>query len=183
MKVLFRHGLCDHNIENRISCSLDSKSELTEKGKELVLESALELKKNYNWYFRKNSDIKVFCSPLLRTKQTAKILCDTLEIDFDKVIYDERLKEAQYGTYDEGPVSNLPYDVYDMDNFQDHGSETYFDIESRIRSFLRDTNPCMPPQHYTHLIVSHALPIRVMHKMLTEINDKVKVAKYFIVNQ
>lgn len=181
MKILFRHGLCDHNIENRISCGLDSKSELTEKGREMVKESALELKNSPYWNL--NNNIKIYSSPLLRTKQTTQIICEELGLDFNSVIYDLRLKEAQYGDYDEGPVSNLPFDVYDMDKFKDHGSETYLDIEGRIRSFLRDSSSLLDWQSYTHLIVSHALPIRVMHKMITGIDDKVKVAKYFIVKK
>lgn len=193
MKILFRHGQCEHNIVNWISCGLDSKSELTDLGREVVTESANEVKKKIISHSFKNtrnsydlttfkfmgapSKAKVYASPLLRTRQTAEIICDVLGIDKTSIIYDERLKEAQYGSYNEGPVPNLPYDVYDMDKFVDQGSESYADIHKRLKSFMdeifNDTDD--------FIIVSHALPIREMHKMMTGIQDKVKVGKFFIV--
>jgi len=172
MKILFRHGLCEHNLKNWISCGLDSKSELTEDGRKMVRESALKLKS-----IIKSDKIKIYSSPLLRTKQTAEIICEVLDINPKSIIYDERLKEVQYGSYDEGSVTNLPYDVYDIDKFKDQGSETYEDVDNRVKSFMKEKFNKMN----TILVVSHALPIREMHKMLTGITDKIKVANYFIV--
>jgi broad specificity phosphatase PhoE len=178
MKILFRHGQCEHNIKNWISCGLDSKSELTEEGIKMVKESAIELKKEIIKYsfFTPPYDVKIYSSPLLRTKQTAKIIADVLCVE--NIEYDERLKEVQYGSYDEGPVHNLPYDVYDIDKFKDQGSETYEDVDNRVRSFMKEKFNDID----TILVVSHALPIREMHKMLTGIDDKIKVAKYFIIH-
>lgn len=171
MIVLFRHGQCEHNIKNWISCGLDSKSELTDFGREVITESATELKKYIG-----DRKFKVYASPLLRTRQTAKIICDVLGIDPSEIICDERIKEAQYGSYDEGPVPNLPYDVYDMDKFVEQGSESYADINKRLDNFMKDKFDGSDV-----IVVSHALPIREMHKTLTGIQDKVKVGKYFIV--
>jgi len=173
MIILFRHGLCEHNIKNWISCSLESKSQLIPFGREIVEESAKELKK-----IQSSTPIKfkIYSSPLLRTKQTAEIICNVLGIDKNLIIFDERLKEAQYGSYDEGPVSNLPYDVYDMDKFVKQGSESYADINKRLNEFMKDKF-----DGSDIIVVSHALPIREMHKTLTGIQDKVKVGKFFIV--
>ena len=171
MLVLFRHGQCEHNIVNWISCGLDSKSELTELGRQVVKESALELKDYIG-----DRKFKVYASPLLRTKQTAMIICNVLGIDSAEIICDERIKEAQYGSYNEGPVPNLPYNVYDMDKFVEQGSESYADINKRLGEFMKDKF-----DGSNVIVVSHALPIREMHKTLTGIQDKVKVGKYFIV--
>jgi probable phosphoglycerate mutase len=176
MVVLFRHGQCDHNIENRISCGLDSKSELTDFGKQVIRESATELKEYFGDKIF-NVKFKMFSSPLLRTKQTSQIICDVLGIDSNLVKLDERLKEAQYGSYNEGPVSNLPYDVYDMDKFVGQGSESYADIDYRLVEFMKNTLN----DEDVFIIVSHALPIREMHKMLTGIQDKIKVGKFFVI--
>ena len=171
MIVLFRHGQCEHNIVNWISCGLDSKSELTELGRQVVKESATELK-NYVG----DKKFKIYASPLLRTRQTAMIICNVLGIDPSEIICDERIKEAQYGSYDEGPVPNLPYDVYDMDKFVEQGSESYVDINKRLNEFMKDIF-----DDSDIIVVSHALPIREMHKTLTGIQDKIKVGKFFIV--
>ena len=191
MIVLFRHGQCEHNIKNWISCSLESKSQLTELGKEVIEESAKELKKQIILdslsvmtgvnllrfkFLETPKNFKVYASPLLRTKQTAEIICEVLGIDKDSIILDERIKEAQYGSYDEGPVSNLPYDVYDMDKFVEQGSESYADINKRLENFMKERF-----DGSNVIVVSHALPIREMHKSLTGIQDKVKVGKYFII--
>jgi len=171
MIVLFRHGQCEHNIVNWISCGLDSKSELTELGRQVVKESATELKSYVG-----DKKFKVYASPLLRTRQTATIICNVLGIDSSEIICDERIKEAQYGSYNEGPVPNLPYDVYDMDKFVEQGSESYADINKRLGEFYEDISDGSDV-----IVVSHALPIREMHKTLTGIQDKVKVGKYFII--
>lgn len=191
MIVLFRHGQCEHNIKNWISCSLESKSELTDFGREVVEESAKELKRLITQDFLQKinffnpmicstldiqRNFKVYASPLLRTRQTAEIICDILGIDKNTIILDERIKEAQYGSYDEGPVPNLPYDVYDMDKFVEQGSESYADINKRLGEFMKDRF-----DGSDILVVSHALPIREMHKVLTGIQDKVKVGKFFMV--
>jgi broad specificity phosphatase PhoE len=171
MKILFRHGQCEHNIVNWISCGLDSKSELTDLGIEVVTESAHEVRKKIIQHSMKNmsgynftsfkfmeapSKARVYASPLLRTKQTAEIICDVLDIDKNSIVYDERLKEAQYGSYDEGPVANLPHDVYDMDKFVEQGSESYADIDKRLKEFMDE----IFNNTDDFIIVSHALPIR-----------------------
>lgn len=171
MIILFRHGQCQHNIVNWISCGLDSKSELTELGRQVVKESAQELKNNYP-----DKKFKIYSSPLLRTRQTAMVICNVLGIDASEIICDERIKEAQYGDYDEGPVANLPHDVYDMDKFVEQGSESYADINKRLNDFMKSRF-----DGSDIIVVSHALPIREIHKSLTGIQDKVKVGKYFIV--
>lgn len=181
MKILFRHGQCEHNLKNWISCSLDSKSELTEEGRRKVRESALKLKKEIISlsFLYLPSDVKIYSSHLLRTKQTAEIICDVLSINQKNIIYDERLKEVQYGEYDEGPVEKLPYDVYDIDKFKEQGSETYEDVDKRVSEFIKENFHPLD----TTIVVSHALPIREMHKMMTGINDKIKVAQYFTIFQ
>jgi probable phosphoglycerate mutase len=179
MKILFRHGQCEHNLKNWISCGLDSKSELTEDGRKMVRESALNLKERIAAIslFHISPKIKIYSSPLLRTKQTAEIICEVLDINPNNIIYDERLKEIQYGSYDEGPVNRLPYNVYDIDKFKEQGSETYEDVDNRVSEFMKDEFNELD----TTIVVSHALPIREMHKILTGITDKIKVANYFIV--
>jgi broad specificity phosphatase PhoE len=180
MKILFRHGQCEHNLKNWISCSLDSKSELTEEGRKIVRESAKKLEKDLIMFslFTLPSECKIYSSPLLRTKQTAEIICDVLGIDLKNIVYDERLKEVNYGEYDEGPVNRLPYDVYDIDKFKEQGSETYEDVDKRVLDFMKEEFNPMD----TFIVVSHALPIREMHKMMTGIDDKIKVAEYFTIH-
>lgn len=41
----------------------------------------------------------IICSPALRTKQTAILLCKGLKFDFDKIMFDERLYESSADEY------------------------------------------------------------------------------------
>ncbi|MBL7779221.1 MAG: histidine phosphatase family protein [Chitinophagales bacterium] len=41
----------------------------------------------------------IICSPALRTKQTAKLLCKGLKFDFEKIVFDERLYESSAEDY------------------------------------------------------------------------------------
>jgi len=171
MKILFRHGQCSHNISNKISCSIDSKSELTENGRNVVRNSAINLKEIVSL---NNGPIKIFSSPLLRTRQTSEVICDVLGLNKNDIIFDNRLKEVDYGTYDEKLVDGLPYNIYDIDKF---GGETYNDIHKRIISFMNDSFNVLE----TIIIVSHAIPVREMHRILTGIDDKIRTGDYFIV--
>ena len=171
MIILFRHGEGDHNVNPRFSCSKESEAELTPNGRLMVKNSAERLKIDIQ-----HENVVVYSSPLLRTRQTAEIICEVFNIDFSSVIIDDRLIEVQMGKYDEKPVSEFPWDVYNIYAAKTYGGEDYPDVEKRMLSMIDEIKdiPIV-------LLVSHALPIRVMRRMLTSIDDKIKVAEYAII--
>ena len=84
---IIRHGQTDWNKEKVMQGQTDIP--LNETGKEQAREQGEKLKNIVFDY--------IFCSPLTRTKQTLKNLnvkCKT------KIIYDDRLKERNYGEFE-----------------------------------------------------------------------------------
>ncbi|WP_460988808.1 histidine phosphatase family protein, partial [Staphylococcus aureus] len=72
---------------------------MTENGKENVLKTAKSVK---------NKKItKIFCSPFLRTRETAKIVAEQIGFPVDEIIYDERIRELEFGDFSERPVNEL----------------------------------------------------------------------------
>src|ERR687888_1447729 len=85
LAILMRHGQADNNVK-RILVGRYIESHLTEYGKKQVADTAKYLK---------NIPIqKVYVSPVIRTIETAKIVCKILELDYQ---IDERLYEIELG--------------------------------------------------------------------------------------
>jgi len=121
-------------------------------------------------------NIKIYSSPLLRAEQTALIISDVLDY-FKNIIFDDRLKEVYMGNFDERPVNEFKYNIYDLSHFSEYGGESYDDVNNRLNSFLNEID-----NSKINIIVSHALPLRQMNKILTGNEDKIKVSNYIIIN-
>jgi len=92
--ILLRHGQTIWNVEGRYQGQLNS--DLTDLGKEQAKENGLKIKK----LIGTNPEIKFFSSPLGRAKETSSIICDTLGLDKDKIIFDENIQEVNYGIFE-----------------------------------------------------------------------------------
>ncbi len=82
---IMRHGEAVDNAKNIEDLYGDPKNHLTEKGKEGVMNTASNLK-------REHIDI-IFTSPFVRTRETASIVQKELGLPDDAVVVDERLHE------------------------------------------------------------------------------------------
>jgi broad specificity phosphatase PhoE len=176
MVILFRHGEGYHNINKYFSCGLDSKAELTTKGIMDVNHSALELKLELKMN-KQFKNLKIYSSPLLRTMQTSKIICKSLDINDENIVYDDRLKEVDMGEYNEKPVSNFPYDIYNIEYGREYGGEIENDVLKRMSSFINSVNY----KKNNIIIVSHALPLLILSKYLGGSINKIKVSEYRII--
>ncbi len=99
MIYIVRHGQTDWNKEKVMQGQTDIP--LNETGKEQAREQGEKLKDIVFDY--------IFCSPLTRTKQTLENLnvkCET------KIIYDDRLKERNYGEFEKTPKSSFDYNLF-----------------------------------------------------------------------
>jgi probable phosphoglycerate mutase len=95
--ILLRHGQTLWNLEGRYQGQLNS--DLTDLGKEQAKENALKIAKLIGFSPKKNS-FKFFSSPLGRAKETAYIICDTLGLDRDSVLFDSNIQEVNYGIFE-----------------------------------------------------------------------------------
>lgn len=162
---LVRHAETIFNQKNKLQGLING--ELSEKG----LKQANLLRQEFNSY-----DVDFcYCSPLLRTMQTAF----TLVGDRCLILKDERLIERNLGQL-EGKSRKL-YDVkkywdYDL-NSSDLGVEKIQDLYQRCEEFLDD----LLEQHLDRkiLIVSHSAVIKCLYYILNDENrsnvKKIKV--------
>jgi isoleucyl-tRNA synthetase len=88
---VMRHGEAEHNIKNVVSSKADNPHHITEKGIEDAKKATKELK-------GKKIDL-IFASPFIRTKETADIVADGLDIAKQDVTYDKRIQEPNFGDF------------------------------------------------------------------------------------
>lgn len=118
---------------------------LNERGLEQANESKINL-------IDKTYDI-VFCSPLIRAKQTATIVNEDKNID---IIYDKRLRERNYGEFEGTNKSSFNYNdfwAYNK-NIKYAKAENVQDFFKRIYNFLDELK--LKYQDKNVLIICHA---------------------------
>lgn len=168
---LIRHGESMQNTkENSILRLPDHKVYLTEKGKieayeagcflnSYILNNKINLNKSILWI-----------SPFTRTRQTAKIINEQLEIN--NIREDYRLIEQQYGLFSDGRIDELKeifpeeFSLYD-NYYQNEGKfyvrlpqgESPMDVAIRTNLFLNDLKLCEVENHF---IVTHGTAMRTM---------------------
>ncbi len=131
---------------------------LTELGKKQVKISALKLKKEKIDF--------IFSSDLLRAKQTAKIVSETLGL---KVNYDSRLRDLDFGKYYGGSKAEYlkayPLKEVPLTERIPEG-ESFLECGTRILEFLREVNIKYSQKNI--LIVSHGYPLWFLEEALRQ---------------
>lgn len=145
MKLVFvRHGHADHNNMGRLNERNEPPSHLTEKGKVQAQEAAIKLK-NYKFD-------AVYCSELVRTEETAKIILGKRRI---KTVKDHRLNEFQTGMH--GRLVPIYYLwlllKWSKKNASYKGNETPVESSARVWSFFEEAKLRHPGD--TILVVGH----------------------------
>lgn len=105
-----------------------------------------------------------FSSPIKRAKMTSEIL-------FEQVIYDERLKEMNFGIYEGKKITDILNDQQysDLWNHPDEktklsGGESYLDVQTRLRDFIDD----IYQQHHdkTIFMTIHGMLFIILHGLM-----------------
>ncbi len=94
---VMRHGEAAQNLTDIISCRVDEKNDLTEKGKAEVSVSAKELAADTAQNGGK-IDL-IYSSDLPRAKQTAEIVAKEFGLSADKIVFTSELGELNAGVY------------------------------------------------------------------------------------
>ncbi len=157
---LMRHGESESNRAEVTSTKVAHKSPLTETGKKQVATAVESLK-------GQGIDL-IIASPFERTRETAELVRDALELPHEALIFDERIGEVHLGEMD--GVSNTEYRRFLLENggwqsARPPGGESWTDVRDRVGAFLYDINRAYA--HKNILIVSHNAPLR----MLGVVND------------
>lgn len=155
---LVRHGEAENNVLGLLS-SAGSRREysLTDLGRKAVSQTA-------NFLENEKPDF-IVASPILRARQTAEIIRDTLSLPLS---LDTRLTEARFGDFEE-----TPYQAF-IDFMREHGTravgapelgvEGYMDIRARVRSFLESASAAFGNKRI--VVVSHADTLQELYAEL-----------------
>jgi isoleucyl-tRNA synthetase len=150
--LFMRHGEAESNTRGVLNSKDREKYGLTEKGKEQVLAAASELKGK--------GVTKVFCSPFRRARETANIIVDALQIPREKIIFDERLREFDFGDLDgESHAGFIKYRIEKMTSCDARISsgESYQEAKERVGGFMSELHQTY--QNETILIVGHGIVV------------------------
>jgi broad specificity phosphatase PhoE len=172
---IIRHGEAQSNVKDIVSCYPEKiKNPLTKHGKEMIKESAQKLK-TMTMQAGKNIDL-IFCSPLLRTKQTAEIISKILKV---KVKHDKRLTEINFGIFNFSGIKNI-FGFFkkeeDRINAKPPKGESYAEIIKRMWNFFVDVNKKY--KRKTILIVSHEGPLLFLEGKVMGLSLKETIKKF-----
>ncbi len=166
---ILRHGEALSNVEKIVSCWPEKfNNHLTKKGREMIKESALELKD-------KNIDL-IFTSPLLRTKQTAEIVGKVLKI---KPKIDKRLREMDFGKFNNGSIDKLwSFFKNEEERIRKRPpkGETYPEVLDRMYGFLKDIDKKYKNKNI--LVVSHEGPLVFLQGKVMGLTIKETIKKF-----
>lgn len=149
-----RHGEGEHNVLDIVSNDPDLPHHLTEKGKGQAKIAGEKLKKE-------KIDV-IYCSPFVRTKETAEIIAEELGYPKEKIIYDDRIRELNFGDLHLKPFADfLKYEETSMPDFTDKlpNGESYQDAKNRVGDFIYDIDSKHRDKNI--LIVTHGMFLEV----------------------
>ena len=162
-----RHGQADNNV-NRILVGRHIESHLTEYGKRQVLDTAK--------YLGEISINKVLVSPVVRTIETAEIVCEYLGLDYQ---IDERLYEIELGrlvgmNYEEIILKygNLFLEFYTENEaaLTPYGVESFASIKQRIKNILDEMAEAYWDRNV--LMISHLDPIKAAIAIILDLKPE-----------
>ena len=147
--LLMRHGEAENNVLRVVSSALPNNHHLTEKGKTQARDAAERLK-------GKKVDM-IVSSPLARAKETAEIVADILGYDAEKIVYDLRLRETGFGSFEGRTAAEYHENFPREKRFREAPGETLADQKKRMTEFLYELEGTYKGK--TILLVSHSDPL------------------------
>lgn len=153
-------GIVYHWPDDNPPCSL------IEEGKEEAVKAGETLKD-------KQID-HVFCSDILRCRETAKIASETMGFDPNKIVYDTRLRDWNWGSQFGGKPKIEFWNFYDNDKIKAFeipppGGESWNQCRERLIKFFNEIESNF--QNKNILIVSHGDPLWLLEGYIKNIKD------------
>ena len=167
LAIFMRHGEADNNV-NRILVGRHIESHLTENGRQQVRDTAN--------YLKGIQVDKVFVSPVIRARETAEIVCDVINLDYE---IDERLYEIELGklvgmNYEDiiEKHGNLFLKFYSGDEqmLDDYGVESFTSVKMRIKHLLDEAIERYPDKNI--VFVTHLDPIKAAISLLLDLKPE-----------
>jgi isoleucyl-tRNA synthetase len=157
---LVRHGEGEHNVGRFINSDDTRISNLTDLG----IRQSEKIGKD----LQDKNITKIYCSPLHRTRETARIIAEAIGFDPKNIIVDDRLKEVQTGVFNGKPIEEyhaIFKNYIDKFEIRSEGGENLDDIKKRVGEFIYEIDKNNQSENV--LVVTHEYPLW----MLTAVND------------
>jgi broad specificity phosphatase PhoE len=174
---IMRHGQAISNVERLCSCWPEKfKNPLTEFGQEMVRESAEKMKEKLD----ANGQIidLMFCSPLLRVKQTAEIAKKIFNNNM-KIKTDARLREVGFGIFNGKSLESMWRSFkQEEDRIKNRPlrGESYEDILKRMFAVVKDIEKKYKDRNV--IIVSHEGPLFLLQGKFMGFSIKETIEKF-----
>ncbi len=150
-----RHGEAHSNVEKILSSNPKTVNHLTEKGKEQAV-TAGENFKDHKIDF-------IYCSPFMRTRETAEIIAEKIGFPIKDIKFDERLHEIFVGEMDGHPDAEYQsffFNRAEKFSKMPKGGENHTMVKNRMTECLYEIDKKHEGKNI--LIVSHNTPIWLM---------------------
>lgn len=162
---MMRHGQAENNV-NKILVGRHVEAHLTEYGKRQVADTAM--------YLKEIPITRILASPVIRTIETAKIVCEILGSTYE---VDERLYEIELGklvgmNYEEivQKYGNLFLKFYAGNDptLLSYGVESFTSVKNRINNLLEELGHTCEDENI--LLITHLDPIKAAISVLLDLN-------------
>ena len=164
---MMRHGQAENNV-NKILVGRHVEAHLTDFGKRQVADTAM--------YLKEIPITRILVSPVIRTIETAKIVCEILGSSYE---IDERLYEIELGklvgmNYEEivQKYGNLFLKFYSGNDptLLSYGVESFTSVKNRINNLLEELGHKCEDENI--LLITHLDPIKAAISTLLDLNPK-----------
>ncbi len=175
--LMVRHGEAQSNVDKILSSNPKTINHLTEEGKKQAKAAADNLIGSKILTKESGKVDVIYCSPFMRTKETAEIIADEIGYNKSDIIYDERLHEV-YGGEMDGRL-DADYQAFFTNRGEKFwkapkGGETYVDVKKRMTDFMYDIDQKENGKNI--LIVSHNTPLWLMYSGVNGLNREETLA-------
>jgi len=145
---------------------------------QLIEEGIEEAKRASEKIKEKNIDY-IYCSDILRARQTAKIVADIIGFDSEKIIYDTRLRDINWGIFC-GKHKDEAWAYYNYDKMRKFNEptpegETWNDCRKRMIDVLQEIE--RNNENKNILIISHGDPLWLLEGYIKGKSDEELVEK------
>lgn len=153
-----RHGEGEHTVLNICSGDKNFPHHLTENGKKYVKKMAEN--------FKDKNITKIFTSPFIRTKETAKIIASVIDFPEKDIVIDDRLEEYGFGEFNGKPKKE--YDEWRIKN-EDFftapgGGESCYEAKKRVANFIYEIESKYSNENI--LFISHGIVFEVLPSII-----------------
>ncbi|MFA6177823.1 MAG: class I tRNA ligase family protein [Candidatus Paceibacterota bacterium] len=161
---VMRHG----EAENNALCLYSSNQKINH----LTKDGEAEVEKTAEVLLSKKIT-KIYCSPFLRTRETAEIVAKQTNFPKDQIIYDDRIRELEFGDFSDRPEKDF-WDYTKNKNWEFDtavpGGESYQDAKNRMGDFLYEVD--QKNKNENILIISHGLAIEMVPAIIEGADKK-----------